>query len=89
MHNQKKGQNEGCQREGKQEREGCRFSYGWADLSALRLNSKPYIGTLARFNESYPLEDYLRAFKVLEKPLALTKQARHNANLRFIHKTSL
>ena len=60
-----------------------------SNLMVQPLNSKPDIGTLARFNKSCLLEDYLRAFKIFEKPLPLTKQDRHDANLQFIHKSSL
>jgi len=59
--------------------------FGLENLAVLPLNGKPDIGTLARFNESCLLEHDLHAFKVFEKPLSLTKQDRHNANLQFIH----
>jgi len=41
------------------------------NYAALFLNGKPYISTLARFNESSLLELDLHAFRVLEKPLPL------------------
>jgi len=52
-----------------------------ADETALLLDSKPDVSTLARFNASCLPQQYLHAFKVLEKPLPFAKQDRHYAEL--------